>query len=47
MKQEKFPTPASCHQNTGSWRGANLAILELDSGKEIAVKPSEIKILEE
>jgi hypothetical protein len=47
MKQEKFPTPASCHQNTGSWRSANLAILELDSGKEIAVKPSEIKILEE
>lgn len=41
------PAPVSCHQNTGSWRGANLAILELDSGKEIAVKPSEIKILEE
>jgi hypothetical protein len=47
MKQEKFPTPASYHQNTGSWRGANLTILELDYGKEIAVKPSEIKILEE
>ena len=40
-------TPASCHQNTGSWRSANLAILELDSGKEIAVKPSDIKALEE
>ena len=41
------PATVSCHQNTGSWRGANLAILELDSGKEIAVKPSEIKVLEE
>ena len=42
-----IPAPASRHQNTGSWRSANLAILELDFGKEIAVKPSEIKILEE
>ncbi len=42
-----IPTTASCHQNMGSWRGANLVILELDSGKKITVKPSEIKILEE
>ena len=27
--------------------GANLVVLKLDSGEEVAVKPSEIKILEE